>query len=70
MFGVNGNFGAMKDFVDALEAAGVPSSAYVTMDSMFNGSIPVRITGQEFGYYNPTTKTITLLNNGSGSNAT
>lgn len=70
MFAVIGNYDDIKDFVDALEDAGVQGAVYVSIGDVFNGTRPVRVSGEDFGYYDPETKTITLLNNsGSGSNA-
>ena len=69
MFALIGDYEAIKDFVDALEDAGV-SEGYVSIGDVFNGSRPVRVANEDFGYYDPETKTLTLLNNsGSGSNA-
>ena len=69
MFAVIGNYEEIKDFVDALEDAGV-SEGYVELGDKFQGTCPVKVSGVEFGYYDPETKAITLLNNsGSGSGA-
>ncbi len=65
MFGLLGKCCDIKDFLDALEDAGVQGTGFVSTGECFQGKLTIKINDIDFGLYDLTTKTITTVSNAS-----